>query len=174
MTALRSNARARRVLAAALALALSAAALPVRAADTPPATPAPAKPTAKSDRPQIKTSVPIKDLKIPAFDKNGHRTTYMRAGEALIISDNRIDVKDMQFTLFTKGGTDTFDTVLLAPSATFIKDKEFVSGNDSVRLIRENLEVTGEQWSYSHPEKRVLIAKNARVTFQDELKEIIK
>ncbi|CAM3197846.1 hypothetical protein [Rariglobus hedericola] len=125
---------------------------------------------------KVKTSAPIKDFRLPSFDKNGKRSIFMRAGEALIVSPTRIDVKDMQLTSFTKDGTGAFDTVILAPSATFIpvKDKEFVSGNESVRLIRENLEVTGEQWSYNHPEKRVLIGNNARVTFQDELKDIIK
>lgn len=159
--------------AAALATAacLFAGALSAHAADTPSA---PSVKPAKSSQPPIKTSAPIRDFRLPAFDKNGKRSTYMRAGEASIISATRIDVKDMQFTLFTKDGTGSFDTVILAPSATFITDKQFVSGTESVRLIRENLEVSGEQWSYSHPEKRVLIAKNARVTFQDELKDIIK
>lgn len=117
---------------------------------------------------------PIKEFRLPSFDKNGKRSTFMRATEALIVSPTRIDVKDMQFTVFTKDGTGAFDSVLLTPSATFLTDKQFVSGSESVRLIRVNLEITGEQWSYNHPEKRVLIAKNARVTFQDELKDIIK
>jgi hypothetical protein len=117
---------------------------------------------------------PIKDFRLPSFDKDGKRTTFMRAAEALIVSPTRIDVKDMQFTVFTKDGTGAFDTLLLTPSATFLTDKQFVSGSESVRVIRMNLEITGEQWSYNHPEKRVLIGKNARVTFQDELKDIIK
>jgi hypothetical protein len=120
------------------------------------------------------TGTPIKDFRLPSFDKEGKRTTFMRASEAFIASPTRIDVKDMQFTVFTKDGTGAFDTLLLTPSATFLTDKQFVSGSESVRLIRVNLEVTGEQWSYNHPEKRVLIGKNARVTFQDELKDIIK
>jgi hypothetical protein len=117
---------------------------------------------------------PIKDFRLPSFDKDGKRTTFMRAAEALIVSPTRIDVKDMQFTVFTKDGTGAFDTLLLTPSAIFLTDKQFVSGSESVRVIRMNLEITGEQWSYNHPEKRVLIGKNARVTFQDELKDIIK
>ena len=119
-------------------------------------------------------ATPIKDFRLPSFDKDGKRTTFMRATEALIVTPTRIEVKDMQFTVFTKDGTGAFDTLLLTPAATFLTDKQFVSGSESVRLIRENLEVTGEQWSYDHPQKRVLIKKNARVIFQDELKDIIK
>jgi len=129
---------------------------------------------AQTGAPTIKPSAPIKEFRLPTFNKDGKRATFMRAGEALFVTSTQIDVKDMQFTLFTKDGTDAFDTVLLAPSATFVTDKQIVSGKESVRVIRVDLEVTGEQWTYNHPEKRVLIGKNARVIFQDELKDIIK
>jgi hypothetical protein len=129
---------------------------------------------AQSLTPKVKTSAPIKDFRLPTFDKSGKRTTFMRAAEALIVTPTQIDVKDMQFSLFTKDGTGAFDSMLLAPTATFLTDKQIVSGQESVRVVRVDLEVTGEQWSYNHPEKRVLIGSNARVTFQDELKDIIK
>jgi hypothetical protein len=127
-----------------------------------------------SPAPKVIPSAPIKDFRLPTFDKDGKRATFMRAGEALFITPTQIDVKDMHFTLFTKDGTGAFDTVLLAPSASFLTDKQVVNGKESVRLIRINLEVTGEQWSYNHLEKRIVIGKKARVTFQDELKDIIK
>ncbi len=129
---------------------------------------------AQTPAPKIKPSAPIKEFRLPTFDKDGKRATFMRAGEALFVSTTQVDVKDMQFILFTKDGTDAFDTTLLAPSATFLTDKQIVSGKESVRVVRIDLEVTGEQWSYNHPAKRVLIGKNARVIFQDELKDIIK
>lgn len=129
---------------------------------------------AQTAAPKVKASAPVKDFRLPAFDKDGKRTSFLRAGEALFVTTTRIDVKDMNFTLFTKDGTGAFDTILLAPTATFLTDKQILSGRDSVRLLRVNIEVTGEQWSYNHAEKRVLIGNNVRVTFQDELKDIIK
>lgn len=129
---------------------------------------------AQDPAPKIKPAAPIKDLSLPAFDKKGNRAYLLRAGEALFVTRTQIDVKNMHFTLFTKDGTGAFDTVLLAPSATFLTDKESVSGKETVRIIRLDLEVTGEDWSYKHADKRVLIGKNARVTYLDELKDIIK
>jgi hypothetical protein len=123
---------------------------------------------------KLKPSAPVKDFRLPTFDQAGKRATFLKAGEALFVTSTRIDVKDMNFTLFTKDGTGAFDTLLIAPSATFLTDQQIVSGRDSVRLLRVNIEVTGEQWSYHHVEKRVLIGKNVRVTFQDELKDIIQ
>lgn len=128
--------------------------------------------------PKLIPSAPIKEFRLPTFDKAGKRATFMRADEALFVTPNQIDVKAMHLTLFTKDGTGAFDTVLLAPTATVLTDQKqkfiSISGKESVRLIRADVEVTGEQWSYNHLEKRVLIGNNARVTFQDELKDIIK
>ncbi len=129
---------------------------------------------AEPSAPRVKPSAPIKDFRLPAFDKEGKRSAFLRATEAIFVSPTRVDVSDMQFTLFTKDGTGAFDTLLIAPEASFQTDKQIASGTGKVRLIRIDLEVTGEQWSYIHPEKRVLIGKNARVTFQDELKDLIK
>jgi lipopolysaccharide assembly outer membrane protein LptD (OstA) len=130
-----------------------------------PAQPFPAK---------VKPSAPVKDFRLPAFDQAGKRTTFMKAGEALFVTPTQIDVKDMHFTLFTKDGTGAFDSVLIAPAATFLTDQQIVFGRGFVRLLRTNIEVTGEQWSYHHAEKRVLIGNNVKFTFQDELKDIIK
>ena len=124
--------------------------------------------------PKVKASAPIKEFKLPVFDKAGLKTAYLRAAEGLFVSTSQIDVTEMQVTLFTKDGTGGFETILLAPTASFRTDQQIVSGKDSMRLIRLDIEVTGEQWSYNHPEKRVLIAKNTRVTFQEELNDIIK
>ena len=123
---------------------------------------------------QIKPSAPIKEFRLPLFDKTGQKTSFMRAAEALFVTTTQVDVKELQLTLFTKDGTGGFDTVLLAPEATFLTDQQIVSGKNQVRLIRLDLEVSGSQWSYNHPEKRVLIAKNAKVVFQVELKAIIQ
>ncbi len=124
--------------------------------------------------PQIKSSAPIKNFRLPSFDKAGFRTSFMRADEAMIVSNTQIDVKKMNFTLFTTDGSGRIDCILLSPSATAYTDKQVVTGQESVRFMRDDVEVTGEQWTYFHQEKRVLIKNNARVTFRDELKDIIK
>ena len=124
--------------------------------------------------PQIQSSAPIKNFRLPGFDKDGTRTSFLRADEAVIVSATQIDVKNMNFTLFTADGSGHIDCILISPSASAHTDKKIVSGKESVRFMRDDVELTGEQWTYFHQEKRVLIENNARVTFRDELKDIIK
>ncbi len=57
---------------------------------------------AQTVTPKVKPSAPVKNLTIPTFDKAGKRETFMKADEALFISTNHIEVKNMNFTLFTK------------------------------------------------------------------------
>jgi hypothetical protein len=129
---------------------------------------------AAESTPQVRPNAPIKEFRLPSFDKDGQKSSFLRAAEALFVSPTQVEVKELQLTLFSKDGTGGFNTVLLAPNATFFTDQQVVRGQDLFRLIRLDVEVTGEQWSYHHLEKRVFIAKNARVIFQEELKAILK
>jgi hypothetical protein len=69
------------------------------------------------------------------------------------------------------------DSILLSPSATFIapNNREYrASGTKSVRLIRDDMEITGEQWTYVHALKKVTIQKNSRVVFHTPLPDLIQ
>ena len=151
-------------LVSAASLALVVSLTPARAAE--PAKTKPAKPS-------IQSSAPIKNFRLPGFDKAGKRTTFLRAGEALIVSENRIDITDLHLTLFSADGAGRIDTQLTSPAATALIEDQVVSGPSTVRFLRDDLEVTGEKWSYSHKEKRVLIENNARVLFRGELNDVI-
>ena len=124
--------------------------------------------------PQVKSSAPIKNFRLPSFNKEGFRTSFMKADEAIIVSNTQIDVKNMNLTLFTDDGSGRIDCILLSPAATAFTDKQIVTGQESVRFMRDDVEVTGDHWTYFHHEKRVLIENNVRVTFRDELKDLIK
>ncbi len=124
--------------------------------------------------PQIKSSAPIKNFRLPSFNKTGVRISFMHADEAVIVSNTRIDAKNMNFTLFNSDGSGRIDCILISPLATAYTDKQMVTGPESLHFMRDDVDLTGEQWTYFHQEKRVLIKNNARVTFRDELKDLIK
>ena len=91
----------------------------------------------------VKSSAPVKNFRLPTFNKEGMRTTFLRAGEAVIVSNTRIDVKDMNLTMFTNDDSGRIESVLLSPSATFLTEQQIVSGKESVRFIRDDVEVAG-------------------------------
>ena len=96
------------------------------------------------------------------------------AEEARLPDPARIDLKEMMLTLFTGDASEQIDALLAAPSATFIPATLFASGSETVRLERSDLTVTGADWSYDHPAKKVVIKRDAHVTFHSAIGDILK
>ena len=124
----------------------------------------------------VTANEPVTNFKLTLLSDQGYRSSLLRGSEARYISDSQIDLLGMQYTTFFENEEGEIDSTLLAPSATVYieKNKVKVHGNETVRLIRKNLDVTGEQWTYEHVAKRILIEKNVRVVFRIEMKDILK
>ena len=125
----------------------------------------------------VSANAPVINFKLTLLNDEGSRSSLLRGSEARYISDKQIDLVGMQYTTYLKDGTNEIDSTLLAPTASvFINNKDVkVHGDEGVRLIRTNLDVSGERWTYDDkPLKRILIEKNVRVVFGIELKNILK
>lgn len=157
----------RTVTRAALASAgLLAAVLPFHAADT--AAPAP-------NPPAPAVGVPAKNWVLPLFTaKEGYRNMTLRGSEVRPVGNARIDVSDLSITVFSGDAAAHVETMLLSPAATFYPREQRASGEKNVRLIRDDIEVTGEGWSYDHAGKKVSLARNVRVVFSAQLNDILK
>jgi hypothetical protein len=126
---------------------------------------------------QVGGNAPVKKFRLPAYNDEGYRTTLLQGDEALMVSQSQIDVKEMQFSMFAGDENNTLDSTLLAPVATLRiqeKNKYLVEGAGPVRLLRADVDASGEDWIYRHPEKRLSIRKNVHVIFRSELKDILK
>lgn len=122
-------------------------------------------------------NAPVKKFRLPSFNDQGFRTSLLEGDEARIISSSQIDMREMHLTLFSGDETNAVDTTLLAATATvriLEKNQIAVEGRDSVRLVRSDLDVAGENWSYRHSDKRLTIGKNVRVVIHAELGDILK
>jgi hypothetical protein len=112
---------------------------------------------------------------LPLFtDKEGFRTMTLRGSEAHAVGSDRIDITDLNITAFSGDATARVDTMLLSPAAHFFPDAKRATGEKAVRVIRDDMEVTGERWSFDQVEKRVLIDRNVRVVLHVPLHAILK
>jgi hypothetical protein len=121
-------------------------------------------------------NAPVKNFRLPSFNDQGHRTSLLRGSEARYASANQIDIIDLNFAQFRgDGGTET-ENILLAPSASVLlkENKQIViTGRESMRLINKNLEATGENWTYDHADRRLVMNQNVRVVFQAQLSGLL-
>jgi hypothetical protein len=122
----------------------------------------------------ISNAPPAKDWTLPLFTKEGYRQMTIRGEEVHPVNADRVDIIGMNVTVFSGGADPKVDSVLLSPEATFMINEKVAHGDKSVRLVRDDVEVTGEQWSYVYSEKKVLISKHAHVVFHSALPDILK
>jgi hypothetical protein len=125
----------------------------------------------------IIANAPIKNFRLPSFNEQGNRVQLLRGSEARYVSTTQIDIIEMNFTEFRGDGSTDPVNMLLAPSATvFVKEKNqvVITGQQSVRLIGNGVEATGENWTYDHNNNhRLILTKNVRVVFDAPLKGIL-
>ncbi len=111
---------------------------------------------------------------LPIFsDKEGFRSMTLR-GTEVRPAGRSIAVTDLSITIFTGDAAAQVDSILLSPSAVFVPKENRASGDKSVRLIRDDVEVTGLGWEYDHKAKKVSLQQKVRVTFRAQLNDILK
>ncbi len=142
-------------------IALTLAPLLVFAAT--PATP----PPAKSGLAAVNQST------LQTFTKEGFRSLLLRAS-AMKVARERVDLTDMNLSVFSGDAAEHVDTILLSPEATFLPDTNVAHGEKTVRFIRDDLEASGTKWTYDHKVKRISLDGNVRVVFNAQLKDILQ
>ena len=130
----------------------------------------------------VTSDAPITEFKLTVFSDEGFRSSLLRGSEAHYINDNQIDLVGMQYSTFLENEAGDLDATLLAPTATvFINNKKVkVQGDGAMRLLRKDLDVTGEKWTYEHAgkhdstPKKLVIERNVHVIFRIEMKDMLK
>jgi len=97
-----------------------------------------------------------------------------RGTEARAIGSKRLDVVNLNLTLFSGDAAARVETILLSPAATFLPDDKIAHGEKSVRFIGEQLEASGTKWVYRHAENKISLDGNVHVRFNAELKNLLQ
>jgi hypothetical protein len=120
-------------------------------------------------------SAPAKNWVLPIFtDKEGFRSMTLRGSEARAINSDRFDVADLNITVFSGDAAAHVDTMFLSPAASFFQNEKLARGEKSVRVIRDDLEASGQRWVYDHAEKKVSLDGRVRIVFHAEIKDLLQ
>ena len=130
--------------------------------------------TASAVRAQAPAPAPAVNWVLPIFtDKEGFRSMTLRGSEVRPTGKN-IAVTDLNITIFSGDEKAHVDTILLSPAALFYPNEKRATGDGAVRVIRDDVEVTGVGWTYEHATKKVSLQHNVHVTFTAQLNDILK
>ena len=80
----------------------------------------------------------------------------------------------MTLTVFSGNADRAVESVLMAPLAILEPETELVRGPDAVRLVRDDLELFGENWSYDHRTRTIHLRRNAKIIFNASLADYLK
>jgi hypothetical protein len=155
------------------ALSLTLAGL-LAAAESPPATvPLPPAPAPSTTGPALPNS-PAVNWVLPIFsDREGHRLMKLQGTEVRPV-DGRIAITNLMITTFTGDARAAVDSILLSPRAVFSPRDHTARGEQTVRFIQDDVEVTGTRWAYDHAAKKVSLEGEVRVTFRARITDILR
>ena len=112
---------------------------------------------------------------LPLFTaKEGFRNMTLRGTEVRPVGSTQVDVTDLSITVFSGDAAARVETMLLSSHASFFPKEQRAAGEKSVRLLRDDIELTGEGWVYEHTTKKVSLARHVRVVFSAQLNDILK
>jgi hypothetical protein len=117
---------------------------------------------------------PARNWTLPLFTREGYRQMTLKGSEVRPVTSDQVDIAGLDVTVFSGGPEAKVDTVILSPEATFMINERIARGDQSVRLIRDDVDVTGVGWTYYYNEKKVLIAHSAHVVFHSGLPDILR
>ncbi len=123
---------------------------------------------------QIAPDKPVINFRLPTFTAEGNRSWLVRGSEAIFVSQDQIDIKELTLSLFSGKPDGKVETMILSPTARVLPAESVVTGDNTIRVINDEYEATGSGWRYAHKEQRVNIARDVRVSFNIELKEFLK
>jgi hypothetical protein len=122
----------------------------------------------------LTANAPVINFRVTTFTREGFRSWLLAGAEGRYVSQDRLDVVNLNLTVFTGNAANRVDSVFLSPAATAYLEKGQVGGPGAVRLITDDFEATGADWLYDHRQKKVSIRKNVRVVFHAQLQGLIR
>lgn len=129
---------------------------------------------AAAPSPRLLAPTPARNYTLSLFSDQGYHHMHVRGASADLRNPARIGLNDLTLTVFSGDAARKIDTIILSPEAVLVPETQQIGGPAGVRLIRDDLELTGQDWHYDHAAKKILIRRSARIVFQAELADLLK
>jgi hypothetical protein len=122
---------------------------------------------------QVPTSS-AKQWELTLWTPEGYHSMTLRGDEVRPLSKEAIQVLDLNIEVFSGDASNRIVTILLSPDAVFYPDEQRAAGPKAVRLIRDDAEITGEDWSFQRAGEKVSIGRNVKVIFKASVSDFLK
>lgn len=117
---------------------------------------------------------PIENFQLPMYDEDtGYRTWLLKGIEGRYGQDEQFDVLGMVLTTFSADEAMREQLSIRSPEATlYLKDNR--ATGLILRIEGDGFTLAGKDWTWDGEAKRVTIERDAKVTFNQNLSNLIK
>ncbi len=123
---------------------------------------------------EIQVAPPARNWVLPLFTKEGYHQLTLRGDEVRPVNNNQVNISGMTVTVYSGDAQATVESFLSSPAATFLINEKIGQGPGAVRLVRDDVVVTGNGWTYYYDQRKVLIAHDAHVVFHAAMPNMLQ
>ena len=123
---------------------------------------------------QVATQRPVVNFRLPVFNDQGYRIWELRGGSGRFVDKNHVELTAVRLQILSGDESNTVEWEITSPLATARPDDKIVSGPGQLRVVGRNFELFGDDWTYAHDTKTVVIRKNVVATFSGSIGNILQ
>lgn len=116
----------------------------------------------------------IDDFRIPEFDANGMLKSEIFGKKAKMLAENKIRITELQIIMYKKrtesSTTNEVDAVLTSEHCTVDQKTRDAFSNADMKIIRDNVEITGTGFRWSATNQRIEILNNFHMVMTGRVK----
>jgi len=112
---------------------------------------------------QLPKGQTVSGFRYPDYDPEGVLRSLVQGEEAHVLSETKVEITTLRIDIFK--GTNV-ETRVTSPFCLFNPETRSAQSESSLRIVRENLTITGEGFSWDTEAQRFIIEKQARVVIQ--------
>lgn len=116
----------------------------------------------------------IDDFRIPEFDANGMLKSEIFGKKAKMLADSKIRITGLQIIMYKKrlvtSTTNEVDAVLTSEHCTVDQKTKDAFSNAEMKIVRDNVEITGKGFRWSAEKQRIEILNNFHMVMSGRVK----
>lgn len=120
--------------------------------------------------------VPVIDFRLPWYnEQTGIKAAELRGKEGRWFQDDRrVEITMLNLKVFDPKDSKVVEAVITSPLAIVQPDDKTVSGPGQLRVEGQSYELFGDDWTYYHETRTVVIRKDVVATFRFDVGNILE
>lgn len=103
-------------------------------------------------------------FRVPDYDDEGRLRSQLSGERATMLTPDVVEIENLQVDMFRDG---VVETRIVSPHCIYNRRAHIAMSTSSVRIIRGDVVITGEDYRYEPRRQRFMIQTNARVVIRD-------